>query len=50
MAARCGVPNFEPTPAGDAWAAYVPETVANHQAKEDCIYDGLRREDLLATR
>jgi len=49
-AARCGVPDFEPTKAGAVWAAYVPSTVSNHAAKEDCIYEHFRRENLLVTR
>ena len=49
-AAKCGVPNFEPTEAGDAWAAYVPKTVPNHEAKEQCIYDHFKRLGLLVTR
>ena len=49
-ASRCGVPNFQPTPAGSAFAAYVPGTVPNAQAKEDCIYSDLRGQGLLVTR
>ncbi len=40
-AARCGVSDFEPTKAGDAWAAYVDDSVPDHAAKEDCIYEDL---------
>lgn len=49
-AARCGIADFEPTPAGDAWAAYVDDTVPDHQAKEDCIYADLERQGKLTTR
>jgi len=28
----------------------VPSTVSNHAAKEDCIYEHFRRENLLVTR
>jgi hypothetical protein len=49
-AARCGIADFEPTPAGDAWAAYVADTVPDHQAKEDCIYADLERQGNLTTR
>jgi len=49
-AARCGVPDFEPTKAGAAWAAYVPEKVSNHATKEDCIYKDLNGKGLLVTR
>ena len=45
-AERCGVPDFEPTRAGSAYAAYVPA----NRAKEDCIYADLERQGLLATR
>jgi hypothetical protein len=49
-ASRCGLADFEPTPAGAAFAAYVPSTVPDAQAKEDCIYRDLERQGLLATR
>lgn len=49
-AARCGVPDFRPTKAGTAWAAYVDESVPDHAAKEDCIYADLTQQGLLATR
>jgi hypothetical protein len=49
-AERCGVPDFKPMKAGAAWAAYVDETVPDHQAKEDCIYNDLQSQGLLATR
>ncbi|MGH6964590.1 MAG: hypothetical protein ACREE0_08890 [Phenylobacterium sp.] len=49
-AARCGVLDFEPTKIGDGWAAYVDETVPQHQTKEDCIYADLKKSALLATR
>lgn len=49
-AARCGIADFEPTRAGDAWAAYVDDSVPDHQAKEDCIYADLEAQDRLTTR
>lgn len=49
-AKRCGVEHLKPTPAGDAWAAYVPKSVSNAQAKEDCIYADLKHQGLLVTR
>ena len=49
-AERCGVPDFEPTAAGAAYAAYVPANVADAAAKEDCIYKDLDGQGLLATR
>ena len=50
-AERCGVPNFEPYPAGAHYAAYVPRNVPDHAAKEDCIYNDLReRQRLQVTR
>ncbi len=50
-AARCGLPEFEPTAApGGAYAAYVPNSVPDARAKEDCIYADLGRQALLATR
>ncbi len=49
-ATRCGLRDFKPTKAGDAWAAYVDAGVPEHAAKEDCIYAGLNRQGLLATR
>jgi hypothetical protein len=49
-ARRCGVPDFEPTEVGDAWAAWVPDTVPDHAAKEDCIYGDMKRQNLLVTR
>ena len=50
-AVRCGVANFEPSPAGAAYAAYVGKTIPDHAAKEDCIYKDLReRQGLLVTR
>jgi hypothetical protein len=49
-AERCGVPDFEPTEAGAAYAAYVPAAVPNAAAKEDCIYKDLEGQGLLATR
>lgn len=49
-AARCGIPDFEPTKAGDALAAYVSDEVPDHAAKEDCIYADLERQGRRATR
>ena len=50
-AARCGIPKFEPYPANAHYAAYVSEDVPDHAAKEDCIYDDLRkRQGLQVTR
>ena len=49
-AARCGVDNFKPIPAGAAWAAYVADSVPDHAAKEDCIYNDLKGQGLLVTR
>lgn len=49
-ASRCGVPNFQPTPVGSAFAAYVPGTTPGAQRKEDCIYRDLERQGLLVTR
>jgi len=49
-AARCGIADFEPTKAGDAWAAYVDDSVPDHAAKEDCIYADLERQGKLTTR
>jgi hypothetical protein len=49
-ARKCGVSNLEPTKAGAAWAAYVPASVPNHAAKEDCIYADLHAQGLKVTR
>lgn len=49
-AERCGVPNFEPTRAGAAWAAYVNVDVPDHKAKEDCIYADMKARGRLVTR
>ena len=49
-ASRCGVPNFQPTRAGSAFAAYVPSTIPDARVKEDCIYRDLESQGLLATR
>lgn len=49
-AARCGLIDFVPTKAGDAWAAYVDESVPGHRAKEDCIYADLASQGRLTTR
>lgn len=49
-AARCGLSDFEPTKAGDAWAAYVDESIPDHRSKEDCIYADLAGQGRLTTR
>ena len=49
-AGRCGIENFEPTKAGDAWAAYVDASVPDHEAKEDCIYADLESQGRRTTR
>ena len=49
-AARCGIAEFEPTKAGDRWAAYVGADVPDHAAREDCIYADLERQGKLTTR
>lgn len=49
-AARCGLENFEPTKAGDGWAAYVSPSVPDHEAKEDCIYSDLESRGRRTTR
>ena len=49
-AARCGIADFKPTRAGAAWAAYVDDSVPDHQSKEDCIYIDLEGQGLLTTR
>jgi hypothetical protein len=49
-AARCGVSDFKPTKAGDAWAAYVHDSIPDHAAKEDCIYADLSSQGRLTTR
>ena len=49
-AERCGVKNFEPKPAGDGWAAYVPGEDPDRGSRTNCIYDDLRAQGLEATR
>jgi hypothetical protein len=50
-AERCGLPTFKPTDAPNgAYAAYVVDTIPDARRKEDCIYDNLGRQGLLATR
>jgi hypothetical protein len=49
-AARCGIADFEPTKAGDGWAAYVSPTLPDHEAKEDCIYADLESRGRRTTR
>lgn len=51
VATECGVKGpFEPTKAGDAWAAYVPDTEPDAKAKEDCIYSTFKKRGQLVTR
>lgn len=49
-AQKCGLDDFLPTPAGSGWAAYVSKDVTEWQQKEDCIYAGLEKAGLRATR
>lgn len=42
-AARCGVPDFKPTPRGDGFAAYVDDSVLNSDAKEACIIEDVEQ-------
>ena len=42
-AARCGIPNFEPTPRGDGFSAYVNDNVPNSDAKEACIIEDVEQ-------
>lgn len=49
-AARCGVPNFQPTKVGDAWAAYVEGEDPDRSPKGNCIYADLRSQGKIATR
>jgi len=45
-AARCGVPNFEPTPRGDGFAADVDEAVPDSDKKEACIIEDVEQRQL----
>ena len=49
-AARCGVPDFRPTKAGDAWAAYVEGEDPDRGPKGNCIYADLKSQGKTATR
>lgn len=49
-AARCGVPDFRPTKAGDAWAAYVEGEDPDRGPKGNCIYADLKSQGKIATR
>ena len=49
-AARCGVPDFQPTKAGDAWAAYVEGEDPDRGPKGNCIYADLKSQGKIATR
>jgi hypothetical protein len=49
-AKRCGLADFEPTPAGGGWAAYAPGEDPDHGPKTNCIYADLRAHGLKATR
>lgn len=49
-ATHCGISDFEPTKAGAGWAALVDDSVPDHAAKEDCIYEHLDRQGLKTTR
>jgi hypothetical protein len=49
-AARCGVPNFRPTKAGDAWAAYVEGEDPDRGPKGNCIYADLKSQGKMVTR
>lgn len=49
-AKQCGIANFEPYEAGAAWAAYTNKKIDPDGSKEDCIYENLADQGLLATR
>ncbi len=49
-ARRCGVMDFEPFPAGDAWAAYTDRKADKDGSKEDCIYADVKSQGMVATR
>jgi hypothetical protein len=49
-AARCGVPDFRPTKAGEAWAAYVEGEDPDRGPKGNCIYADLKSQGKMATR
>ena len=45
-AARCGVPNFEPTPRGEGFAALVDDAVLDSDKKEGCIIEDVKQRQL----
>ncbi len=49
-AARCGVPDFRPTKAGDAGAAYVAGEDPDRGPKGSCIYADLKSRGKTAPR
>lgn len=49
-AQSCGLPDFQPTVAGDFHAAYVPRSTPDAVAKEECIYSELKGQGLSVTR
>ena len=45
-AARCGVPDFEPTPRGEGFAAHVDDAVPDSDKKEACIIEDVEQRQL----
>ncbi len=45
-AARCGVPNFVPTPRGEGFAAHVDAAVPDSDKKEACIIEDVEQRQL----
>ena len=45
-AARCGVPNFEPTARGEGFAAHVDDAVPDSDKKEACIIEDVEQRQL----
>jgi len=45
-AARCGVPNFEPTPRGEGFAALVDDAIPDNDKKEACIIEDVEQRQL----
>jgi predicted 2-oxoglutarate/Fe(II)-dependent dioxygenase YbiX len=45
-AARCGVPNFEPTPRGDGFAVHIDDAVPDSDKKEACIIQDVEQGQL----
>lgn len=45
-AARCGVPNFEPMPRGEGFAAHVDDAVPDSDKKEACITEDVEQRQL----